>query len=84
MLQIRVNTLCPGVVDTRMMRSLEHTTGAMAGLSGDELKAAMAEGVPLKRYATPDEIAALAAWILSDESAYCHGEVFTAGGGSAP
>jgi NAD(P)-dependent dehydrogenase (short-subunit alcohol dehydrogenase family) len=81
---IRVNTLCPGVVDTRMMRSLEHTMGAMAGLSGEEFKAAMAEGVPLKRYATPQEIAAMAAWILSDEVPYCHGEVFTVGGGIAP
>ena len=81
---IRVNTLCPGVVETRMMRSLEGTMGAMAGLSGEEFKEAMTAGVPLKRYAEPEEIAALAAWILSDESSYCHGEVFTVGGGIAP
>lgn len=81
---IRVNTLCPGVVDTRMMRSLEDTIGAMSGLSGDEFKAAMTEGVPLKRYASPDEIASMAAWILSDEVPYCHGEDFTVGGGIAP
>lgn len=78
---IRVNTLCPGVVDTRMMRSLEDSMGALAGLSGPDLKAALAEGVPLKRYATPEEIAATVAWVLSDEVPYCHGEVFTVGGG---
>lgn len=83
-LGIRVNTLCPGVVDTRMMRSLEKTMGAMGGLTGDEFKVAMTEGVPLKRYAEPGEIAAMAAWILSDEVPYCHGEVFTVGGGIAP
>lgn len=81
---IRVNTLCPGVVDTRMMRSLEDTIGAMSGLSGDEFKAAMTEGVPLKRYASPEEVASMAAWILSDEVPYCHGEDFTVGGGIAP
>jgi NAD(P)-dependent dehydrogenase (short-subunit alcohol dehydrogenase family) len=81
---IRVNTLMPGVVDTRMMRSLEDTIGAISGLSGEEFKAAMTEGVPLKRYAAPDEIAAMVAWILSDEVPYCHGEAFTVGGGIAP
>jgi NAD(P)-dependent dehydrogenase (short-subunit alcohol dehydrogenase family) len=80
-LGIRVNVLCPGVVDTRMMRSLEESMGEAAGLSPDEMRAAMAAGNTLGRYATADEIAAMAAWILSDEGAYCHGEVFTIGGG---
>ena len=80
-LGIRVNVLCPGVVDTRMMRSLEESMGEAAGLSPDEMRAAMAAGNALGRYATPDEIAAMAAWILSDEGAYCHGETFTIGGG---
>jgi NAD(P)-dependent dehydrogenase (short-subunit alcohol dehydrogenase family) len=78
---IRVNVLCPGVVDTRMMRSLEQSMGAAAGISAGDMKAAMAAANPLGRYATPDEIAAMAAWILSDEAAYCHGETFTIGGG---
>jgi NAD(P)-dependent dehydrogenase (short-subunit alcohol dehydrogenase family) len=80
-LGIRVNVLCPGVVDTRMMRSLEVSMGAAAGISADDMKAAMAAGNALGRYATPDEIAATAAWIMSDEAAYCHGETFTVGGG---
>src|SRR5215207_261888 len=80
-LGIRVNVLCPGVVDTRMMRSLEESMGAAAGISADDMRAAMAAGNALGRYATPEEIAAMAAWILSDEGAYCHGETFTIGGG---
>jgi NAD(P)-dependent dehydrogenase (short-subunit alcohol dehydrogenase family) len=78
---IRVNVLCPGVVDTRMMRSLEESMGAAAGISAEDMKTAMAAGNALGRYATADEIAAMAAWILSDEGAYCHGETFTIGGG---
>ncbi len=80
-LGIRVNVLCPGIVDTRMMRSLEESMGAAAGLSAAAMKEAMAAGNTLGRYATADEIAAMAAWILSDEGAYCHGETFTIGGG---
>lgn len=78
---IRVNVLCPGVVDTRMMRSLEESIGATAGASAEDMRAAFAAGNALGRYATADEIAAMAAWILSDEGAYCHGETFTIGGG---
>ncbi len=80
-LGIRVNTLCPGVVDTRMMRSLEDGLGALAGMDGPAFQSVMAQAVPLGRYASPEEIAATAAWILSDEVPYCHGEVFTVGGG---
>jgi NAD(P)-dependent dehydrogenase (short-subunit alcohol dehydrogenase family) len=64
-----------------MMRALEESMGAAAGISAEDMKAAMAAGNALGRYATADEIAAMAAWILSDEGAYCHGETFTIGGG---
>lgn len=81
---IRVNTLAPGVVDTRMMRSLEEGLGPLAGVAAADFKTAMEQQVPLGRYATPDEVAATAAWILSDEVPYLHGEVVTVGGGIAP
>lgn len=81
---IRVNTLCPGVVDTRMMRSLEGGMGAMAGTDGPAVKQQFETQVPVGRYATPEEIAASAAWILSDEVGYLHGETVTVSGGLAP
>lgn len=81
---IRVNTLCPGVVDSRMMRSLEDGMGGMAGTDGTAIKQAFEAQVPLGRYATPAEIAATAAWVLSDEVDYLHGELFTVSGGLAP
>ena len=78
---IRVNAICPGTVDTRMMRSLEASMGAAAGTDAAAMKAAMEAGSSLGRYASAEEIASLAAWILSDEAPYCHGETFTIGGG---
>ena len=56
-LGIRVNVLCPGVVDTRMMRSLEESMGSAAGVSAADMKAAMSAGNALGRYATPEEVA---------------------------
>ena len=44
----------------------------------------MSAAVPLGRYAEPEEIAATAAWLLSDEVPYMHGEVVTVGGGLWP
>jgi NAD(P)-dependent dehydrogenase (short-subunit alcohol dehydrogenase family) len=81
---IRVNALAPGVVDTRMMRSLEETMGAAGGTDAATLKAGLEQTVPMRRYATAEEIAATAAWILSDEVPYLHGETITVGGGLTP
>lgn len=78
---IRSNVLCPGTVNTRMMRSLESTIGEAMSVDAQLMRAQMAGASALGRYAEPEEVAALAAWLLSDEAAYCHGEVFTIGGG---
>lgn len=78
---IRVNVLCPGVVDTRMIHSLEESMGAASGVDTATMKEMMRTGNLLGRYANAEEIAAMAAWILSDEAPYCHGETFTIGGG---
>jgi NAD(P)-dependent dehydrogenase (short-subunit alcohol dehydrogenase family) len=81
---IRVNSLAPGVVDTRMMRSLEESMGSAAGVDAAAFKAGLEQAVPMRRYATAEEIAAAAAWILSDEVPYLHGETITVGGGLTP
>jgi len=81
---IRVNSLAPGVVDTRMMRSLEESMGNAAGVDAAAFKAGLEQMVPIHRYAAAEEIAAAAAWILSDEVPYLHGETITVGGGLTP
>lgn len=83
-LGIRVNCLCPGVVESRMMDSLEEGIGALAGIDGPAVKSALIAAVPMHRYAQVAEIAATAAWLLSDEVPYMHGEVVTVGGGLYP
>jgi NAD(P)-dependent dehydrogenase (short-subunit alcohol dehydrogenase family) len=83
-LGIRVNCLCPGVVESRMMDSLETGIGTLAGIDGAEVKSALLQAVPMHRYAQVEEIAATAAWLLSDEVPYMHGEVVTVGGGLYP
>jgi NAD(P)-dependent dehydrogenase (short-subunit alcohol dehydrogenase family) len=67
-----------------MMKPLEDGLGALAGMDGATLKSALLMAVPLGRYAEADEVAATAAWLLSDEVPYMHGEVVTVGGGLYP
>ncbi len=83
-LGIRVNVIAPGPVETRMMRPLEEGLAALAGMDAAGFQAALSTAIPLARYAEADEIAATAAWLLSDEVPYMHGEVVTVGGGLYP
>jgi NAD(P)-dependent dehydrogenase (short-subunit alcohol dehydrogenase family) len=75
---IRINALCPGLVDTEMIRPTETTVGG--GDSGIGRHALQAS-VPAGRYARPDEMAATVAWLLSDESSYASGGAFAIDGG---
>lgn len=69
--RIRVNAVCPGYVLTPMQRA-EYT---------DEMLAAVDEKIPLGRHAEPEEIAALFAFLASDDARYITGAVLAIDGG---
>jgi NAD(P)-dependent dehydrogenase (short-subunit alcohol dehydrogenase family) len=71
-LGIRVNAVAPGIVPT-----------ALFSPSGREDMIRRAASAPLRRAGTPDEIASVVAFLLSDEAAYMTGEVVSVDGGSA-
>lgn len=75
---IRVNTVNPGPVDTRMMRSLEE--GFAPGAAAD-YKAGLEQAVPMQRYGTPQEVADLILFLSSNESSYINGAVHMIDGG---
>lgn len=75
---IRVNTVNPGPIDNRMMRSIEDQA---APGKGDVVKAGFVHQVPLGRYGTNEEIARAALFLASEESSYCTGSVLMADGG---
>jgi 3alpha(or 20beta)-hydroxysteroid dehydrogenase len=70
-LGIRVNSIHPGGVQTAMLDSI----------GGMDLAAIVEPSIPMKRLATPEEIALLALFLASDESSYCTGSEFIADGG---
>jgi NAD(P)-dependent dehydrogenase (short-subunit alcohol dehydrogenase family) len=86
-LNIRVNTVNPSPVETRMMRSLEQMRAEQAERAGDatatpeQIKAAGAARITLKRYGQPEEVARMMLFLASDESSFCTGGVYMVDGG---
>ena len=76
---IRVNTVNPSPVETRMMRSLEE---GMSPGAADQAKAAMEASIPLGRYAQPEDIANIMLFLASDDGSFVTGSVYLADGGS--
>ena len=77
---IRVNAVLPGPVAGRMIDGI-----AQAIMPEDFKKAVgmIGDSVPFKRLGQPQEIAALVAWLLSEECPYATGGSYTADGGDA-
>jgi 3-oxoacyl-[acyl-carrier protein] reductase len=71
--KIRVNTIAPGGVETEGVRE--------AGVIGSDFQKAMVADTPLGRFGQPDDIAAVAVFLASDQSAWLTGERISASGG---
>ena len=73
---VRCNTICPGTVQSP---SLDERIAAQDG--GPEVRRAFIDRQPMGRLGTPEEIAALALHLASDESAFTTGQMFIVDGG---
>jgi NAD(P)-dependent dehydrogenase (short-subunit alcohol dehydrogenase family) len=70
---VRANCICPGGIDTPM------TAGRFLTPAATEV---FEKRVPLARVGQPEEIAAVAAFLLSDDAAYLSGQTVAVDGGS--
>ena len=81
---IRVNAICPGPIETRMIDSIEKmmldATPAEAGLDLAGLRQGLEASIPSARYGAPEEVAALVAFLCSDEAQYINGASITIDG----
>jgi meso-butanediol dehydrogenase / (S,S)-butanediol dehydrogenase / diacetyl reductase len=74
---IRVNAVLPGPTDTAMLaRSI-----AKLGVPADEARAAAQKAIPMGRYGTADEVAAVMSFLLSKDASFVTNSMYTVDGG---
>ena len=70
---IRINAICPGIIDTEMMQRFSGGTS--------EGRAAVIAQEPIGRMGTPEEIAAAVLWLCSDAASFAVGHAMVVDGG---
>jgi NAD(P)-dependent dehydrogenase (short-subunit alcohol dehydrogenase family) len=67
---VRINAVCPGLTDTPFVAHLPEST-----------RAQLLAGIPIGRFAQPEDIARVVAWLCSDAATYIVGQAITVDGG---
>ncbi len=77
-LGVRVNAVCPGPIDTAMGQQLDAGYSPQNPQAGHER---VVSRIPMARYGTADEVAALVCFLLSDDASFISGAAYPIDGG---
>lgn len=78
---VRVNAINPGPIRTDRMRQMAEQTARERGVDVTTVEAGQGRGVPLGRVGTPEEVANVAVFLVSDAASYVHGAIIPVEGG---
>jgi meso-butanediol dehydrogenase/(S,S)-butanediol dehydrogenase/diacetyl reductase len=79
--RINVNAVCPGIVPTPMWTQIDQDRAQLFGAREGEAMAAFVQQVPLKRAATPEDLAGVVAFLCSPDADYITGQAINVDGG---
>ena len=77
---INVNAICPGIVETDIVRNAEARMNE-AGMTSNEFRSAIKSQIPMGRMLQAEEVANIAIYLASDESDGMTGQTITISGG---
>jgi 2-keto-3-deoxy-L-fuconate dehydrogenase len=80
---IRVNAICPGTIESPSLEGRIKDQSQASGKSLKEVEQAFIERQPMGRLGKPEEVAALAVFLASDEASYITGQPHLVDGGMA-
>lgn len=78
---IRVNCVCPGIVDTPMTRLIHRDRAELSGVPAEESLDEGVRTIPLGRIETPDDVAGAVLFLLSEDAGYVTGQALNVCGG---
>jgi 2-hydroxycyclohexanecarboxyl-CoA dehydrogenase len=73
--KVTVNVVCPGPVDTALLKSVGATE------IGERIVSGMTRSIPFRRLGTPEDVAEAVAYFASHEARYVTGQVLSVSGG---
>ena len=80
---IRCNAICPGTIVSPSLDGRIKALSASSGEPVEKVRQAFIDRQPMGRLGQPEEIAAIAVYLASDESAFATGQAFIVDGGFA-
>jgi 2-keto-3-deoxy-L-fuconate dehydrogenase len=80
---VRCNAICPGTIESPSLDGRIATLSRSTGEPVDKVRQAVIERQPMGRLGKPEEIAAIAVYLASDESAFTTGQAYLVDGGFA-
>jgi 3-oxoacyl-[acyl-carrier protein] reductase len=78
---VTANCVCPGYTATERLQDLAKSRAEQGGLEPEAVMASFAENVPAGRLATPEEVAATVAFLVSEHAGYITGSSIRVDGG---
>lgn len=78
---INVNAICPSRIESKMTEEILESRVESTGEDYASVRAKYEKSVPIGRLGTPEDVASLTAYLISDESSYITGQFISSSGG---